>query len=304
MTGPAPISYWIGFHVMLAAMLIAELTGSRAESTSIRRAALWMTGWIGVAACFALFVWHAMGTAAATQFTTGYILEESLSADNLFVFLMLFGLFQIEQQRRRTVLFWGVIGAVLMRGLFVMTGLHLLERFDWMRIFFAAIILLAAVRLLFPTHNKTAPRWLLWLQRWHPVSLRQDAFFVTENGTGMVTVLLLALVAIELADVVFALDSIPAVLSVTRHPFLAYTSNIMAVMGLRSLYFVLAGALERLRLLHYGLAAILAFVAARMALPAAAALSTGVSLLIILALMSATVAASLMLPKKPGYIST
>jgi tellurite resistance protein TerC len=294
-----PISYWIGFHLLLAVMLAAELIASSAhKDTSTRRAAMWTGGWVLVAAGFALFVWHAMGAATATQFATGYVIEESMSVDNLFVFLMLFGVFQIRGAAQRRVLFWGVLGAVIFRAICVAAGVQLLARFDWMRIFFAAIILLAAVRLLLPGHDKAEPRWLKWLQRMQPVSLRQNAFFVRENGRRMVTVLLLALVAIELADIVFALDSIPAVLSVTSHPFIAYTSNIMAVMGLRTLYFVLAGALEKLRLLHYGLAVVLAFVAIKMLLAKTLEISSGISLLVIVGVLAVTVAASLLLPEK------
>jgi tellurite resistance protein TerC len=292
-----PISYWIGFHLLLAVMLAAEIfISGKHGDTSPKRAAMWTGGWVLVAACFAGFIWHVMGTAAATQFATGYVIEESLSVDNLFVFLLLFGMFKIYGAQQRRVLFWGVTGAVLLRAAFVAAGVQLLARFDWMRLIFAAILIIAAVRLLFPNHDKNEPGWLKWLQRWQPVSLRQDAFFVRENGRRMVTVLLLALVAIELADIVFALDSIPAVLSVTTHPFLAYTSNIMAVMGLRSLYFVLAGMLEKLRLLHYGLAGVLAFVGARMLLGNHVEISPGVSLLVIVGLLGVTVAASLLLP--------
>jgi tellurite resistance protein TerC len=280
-------------------MLGAELIASSAhDDTSAKRAAMWTGGWVLVAAAFAGFVWHAMGAAAATQFATGYVIEESLSVDNLFVFLLLFGVFKIYGAQQRRVLFWGVTGAVVLRAAFVVAGVQLLARFDWMRLIFAAILIIAAVRLLFPHHDKAEPGWLKLLQRWQPVSLRQDAFFVRENGRRMITVLLLALVAIELADIVFALDSIPAVLSVTTHPFLAYTSNIMAVMGLRSLYFVLAGALEKLRLLHYGLAAVLAFVGVRMLLDHHVEISAGVSLLVIVGLLGVTVVASLMIPEK------
>ena len=291
-----PLSYWIEFHLLLAMMLAVEIfVSGKHKDSSPKRAAMWTGGWVLVAAGFAGFIWHVMGTTAATQFATGYVIEESMSVDNLFIFLMLFGLFQIRGAAQRRVLFWGVLGAVVMRAAFVAAGVHLLARFDWMRIFFAVVILLAAVRLLLPEHDKKAPRWLLWLQRMQPVSLRQDAFFVRENGRRMITVLLMALVAIELADIVFALDSIPAVLSITQHPFIAYTSNIMAVMGLRSLFFVLASALEKLRLLHYGLAGVLGFVAAKMLLEHRVEISAGVSLLVIVSVLAVTVAASLLL---------
>ncbi len=164
------------------------------------------------------------------------------------------------------MLFWGVAGAILLRGAFIAAGLGLLARFEWISYLFAAILLIASIRLVLPSAQKveTTPGWITWLTRVHPVSLRQDKFFVREDGRRMITVLFLALLAIELTDVVFALDSIPAVLSITRNPFLAYTSNIMAVMGLRSLYFLLAHLLTKLRFLHYGLAAVLGFAALKM----------------------------------------
>ncbi|MDR3735861.1 MAG: TerC/Alx family metal homeostasis membrane protein [Acidobacteriaceae bacterium] len=294
-----PLSYWVGFHLLLAVMLGVEIfaSGKRGE-TSTRRAAMWTAGWVAVAAAFGCFVWYAMGAARATEFATGYLIEESLSVDNLFIFLLLFGAFKIYGKQQRRVLFWGVLGAVVMRAACVAAGVELLSHFDWMRIIFAVIILVAAVRLLLPTHDDETPGWLLWLQRVQPVSLRQDRFFVREKGKRMITVLLLALVSIELADIVFAVDSIPAVLSVTRHPFIAYTSNIMAVMGLRSLYFVLAGALQKLRLLHYGLAGVLAFVGIKMLLEHRVEISAAVSLLVIVAVLGVTVAASLLIPKK------
>jgi len=282
-------------------MLAAEIFFSgRHGETSPRRAAMWTAGWIAVAAAFCGFVWQAMGAAYATEFATGYVIEESLSIDNLFLFLLLFGAFKIYGKQQRRVLFWGVLGAVVMRAMCVAAGVELLTHFDWMRIIFAIIILVAAIRLLLPGNETETPGWLAWLQRVQPVSLRQDAFFVRENGRRMITVLFLALIAIELTDIVFAVDSIPAVLSVTRHPFIAYTSNIMAVMGLRSLYFVLAGALQRLRLLHYGLAGVLIFVGVKMLLEHVVNISAATSLLVILAVLGVTVAASLLIPAKAG----
>jgi tellurite resistance protein TerC len=207
-----------------------------------------------------------MGSESTTQYLAGYAIEESLSIDNLFVFLILFRVFNIEPNHQPKVLFWGVAGAILMRGAFIAAGLELLTHFEWISYLFAAILLIASIRLVLPSAQKpeTTPRWIKWISRIHPVSLRQDKFFVREDNRPMISVLFLALLAIELTDVVFALDSIPAVLSITRNPFLAYTSNIMAVMGLRSLYFLLAHLLAKLRFLHYGLAAVLAFAALKM----------------------------------------
>jgi tellurite resistance protein TerC len=301
---PAPISYWIGFHLALILLLAAELLYARRQSrlarsphrTALAAAALW----IAAALALAAFIHHSLGPAASVQYLAGYAIEESLSIDNLFVFLLLFRLFQIAPANQPRVLFWGVAGAILLRGLFIAGGLTLLAHFRWIAYLFAAILLIAAVRLLIPkdkTQPATAPRWLAWLTRLHPVSPRQDRFLVRQNGRPTATLLLLALIAIELCDVVFALDSIPAVLSITRHAFLAYTSNIMAVMGLRSLYLLLIGALTRLRFLHYGLAAILAFAALKMLATRWIEIGPISSLIVILTLLAVTLAASLCAPR-------
>jgi tellurite resistance protein TerC len=186
---------------------------------------------------------------------------------------------------------------MLMRGLFVAMGTALLARFSLVSYVFAAILLVAAVRLLFPSkadQQNSPPRWIAWLEHVHPISQRQDCFFTREKGRRMGTVLLLCLVAIELTDVVFALDSIPAVLSITRNPFLAYTSNIMAVIGLRSLYFLLIGSLARLRYLHYGLAAVLAFAAIKMLASRWVEIGPGASLATVVSLLALTVGTSLL----------
>jgi len=300
---PTPIVYWIGFHLALLLLLAVELVYARRQSRLVRdthRTALAATAlWITAALGFAVLLHHSFGPAASAQYLAGYAIEESLSIDNLFVFLLLFRLFQIDSVRQPRVLFWGVAGAILLRGLFIAGGLTLLTHFDWISYAFALFLLIAAVRLLFPNAQNQpveAPGWLAWLTRLQPISARQDCFVVRENGRPTATLLLLALVAIELCDVVFALDSIPAVLSITRNAFLAYTSNIMAVMGLRSLYFVLIGALTRLRFLHYGLAALLAFAALKMLLSHWFEIGPLASLATVLTLLAITLGASLFAP--------
>ena len=297
---PTPLSYWLGFHLALLVLLALELVfarrqrrlGRNPQRTAVAATALW----IAAALAFAVFLHHSVGASGSVQYLAGYALEESLSVDNLFVFLLLFRFFQIDRANQPRVLFWGVAGAMLMRGLFIAGGLALLRRFESVTYVFAAILLIAAIRLFFPSKpgdSDNPPRWIAWLERLHPISPRQDRFFVRENGRPMATMLLLALLAIELSDVVFALDSIPAVLSITRQPFLAYTSNIMAVMGLRSLYFLLIGALTRLRFLHYGLAVVLAFAALKMLASRWIEIGPAASLAVILAVLSLTVATSL-----------
>jgi tellurite resistance protein TerC len=302
MPGDTPLSYWIGFHLFIFLLLGMELLyvrrqgPAKAHSTSVAATILW----IAAALVFALFIFRTMGGQAATQYLAGYAIEESLSVDNLFVFLILFRVFQIEPNRQPKVLFWGVLGAILMRGAFIATGLELLTHFEWVSYLFASILLIAAIRLVLPSAQKEetkTPRWITLVSRIHPVSLRQDKFFVRELDRPMVTVLFLALIAIELTDVVFALDSIPAVLSITRHPFLAYTSNIMAVMGLRSLYFLLAHLLNRLRFIHYGLATVLAFAAFKMLSAHWIEIGPLTSLGIIVGVLTGTILLSLAFPK-------
>ena len=302
MLAATPISHWIGFHVFILVLLGVELLyvryqgPSKTQSTSVAATILW----VAAALAFGLFVLRSMGSLSATQYLAGYAIEESLSVDNLFLFLLLFRLFKIEPAHQPKALFWGVLGAILMRGAFISAGIGLLTHFEWVSYVFAAILLIAAIRLVLPSAQKDethTPRWIAWLARLHPVSLRQDKFFVIENGQRMITVLFLALIAIELTDVVFALDSIPAVLSITRHPFLAYTSNIMAVMGLRSLYFLLAHLLAKLRFLHYGLAAVLAFAAFKMLAAHHLEIGPLTSLATILVILGTTIALSLLSKK-------
>ncbi len=276
-----PPTRWIVFHLALLLLLTAELMFSRfglaalapeARARRQHRNAIAATiMWIAAALVFAGWVFHAMGAPSATQFLAGYTIEESLSIDNLFVFLLLFRVFAIPPAFQPRALFWGVLGAILLRGAFIAAGVQLLARFEWVSYLFALILLAAAIRLVIPSQHDDSdglatqpPRWTKWISRIHPVSPRHDLFFTREEGHLRITMLFLVLIAIETADIIFALDSIPAVLSITREPFLAYTSNILAVMGLRSLFFLLAAMLRRLHYLHFGLAAILAFAAIRM----------------------------------------
>jgi tellurite resistance protein TerC len=295
--GVTPISHWLYFHLALVGLLAAEYALHLAVPNTRRKAiyatVLWTTASLALAAVL-LPHYHATGS---LQYLAGYAIEQALSIDNLFVFLLLFRLFRIPAVQQPRVLFWGVAGAILMRGLFIAGGLTLLARFHWVEYVFAVVLLLAAVRLLKPENPSTnpheTPRWIAWLTKLKPISERQDKFFVREDGRWMATILLLALIAVELTDVVFSLDSIPAVLSITRVPFLAYASNIMAVMGLRSLYVLLAEMLTRLRYVHFGLAALLIFASLKMLLAGWLTIGPLLSLGIIGALLAVTIGASL-----------
>ena len=306
-----PASHWIAFHLALLVLLAAELVFSRFGLAALppeerarrqhRNAIAATVMWIAATLGLAVIVLRTMGPPAATQFLAGFAIEESLSIDNLFVFLLLFRIFNIPSAFQPRVLFWGVLGAILLRGAFIAAGVQLLARFEWVSYLFALILLAAAIRLLVPSEHgdpqadsAKPPSWIRWISRIHPVSPRHDVFFTREDGVPMITMLALALLAIETADIVFALDSIPAVLSITRQPFLAYTSNILAVMGLRSLFFLLAQMLRQLRFLHFGLAAILAFAALRMLTARWIEVGPLASLAVILAILAITIAISLL----------
>jgi len=298
----APLSYWIYFHVAIAVLMGLEYLLHLAVPDPRRKAMAAIGMWVAASLGLAVLLVRPYHVVGATQYVAGYALEQAMSLDNLFVFLLLFRLFRIPPGKQPRVLYWGVAGAVVLRGLFIAGGVGLLNRFHWVEYVFGAVLLVAAVRLLKPEPTEDRPErtpgWLKWLVKWHPISENQDHFLVVENGQRMATVMLLALVALELTDVVFALDSIPAVLSITRHPFLAYTSNIMAVMGLRSLYVLLAAGLAKLRYLHFGLAAVLGFAAVKMLLADWVEIGPGVSLAVIAGLMGVTVGVSMAVGRK------
>ncbi len=292
---------WIVFHALLLVLLGLEvlLLRKTTPATAPRRSYLATAMWIAGAVAFGGWIYVRLHHDLAQEFLAGYALEESLSIDNLFVFLLLFQSFRITEAKQRRVLFWGILGAVVMRAAFIVAGVRLLQKFEWITYVFAVVLLIAAVRLVLPTDhaNPKKPRWQQWLEKRQPVSLSQDGFVALENGRKIPTVLLLALVGIAFADFVFALDSIPAVLSITRHTFVAYTSNIFAVMGLRSLFFVLTNALGKLVYLHYGLAAVLAFAAAKMLAAPWIEVTPMVSLAVIFGILAVTVAISLLLQR-------
>lgn len=308
MSHSTPVSFWIWFHVFVFLLMAADFFYVRwqrsrhpAAETLHSTAVASTIMWIGAAISVSLFVLQAMGGEAATQYLAGYAIEESLSIDNLFVFLVLFRMFRIEPTNQPKVLFLGVTSAIVMRGAFIVGGIELLKRFEWVSYLFALILLISSIRLMLPQGEKKEemPGWLKWIAKLYPVSLRQDGFVVRENGQRRGTVLLLALVAIEATDLVFAIDSIPAVLSITRDPFLAYTSNIMAVMGLRSLFFLVTHLLTKLKYLHYGLAAVLTFAAVKMLMAHWYKISPLVSLVVVMVMLGITVAVSLLVKGKP-----
>jgi tellurite resistance protein TerC len=249
MIGGASWTWWIGFHAAVVLLLIIDslLPGHRRDSRHTQFVAWLWTGFLALAAaCFAGWIAIRQGHVPALQFVAGYTIETSLSVDNLFVFLILFQGFQISAQRQHQALTWGVVGAVALRGLCIAAGVTLLNRFEWITYVLGVALLYAAFRLMRGGSARAAiPEWIRRMQPAH--------------GS-----LLPVIVAVEVTDLLFAVDSIPAVLAISRDPFVVYTSNIAAILGLRSLYFGLAALLDRMRYLHYGLGALLAFAALKM----------------------------------------
>lgn len=299
MFAAAPLSYWIGFHALVGALLLVDLVVLQRRNTAPSQAMAW--GWTGfvalLAGCFAIMLWRVMGREPALEFTSGYLIEGSLSVDNLFVFLLMFRALGLSRSEQRRALLWGVLGAIVMRALFITLGVSLLTRFEWVQYIFGGALLIAAIRLMRPTHGKQKPsKLILWLRNRHPAATAPDpqANDPADHHTHLsVSSLLFVILAVELTDLIFALDSIPAVLAITRNPFIVYTSNIFAILGLRSLYFALSHLLDKLCLLHYGLAFILAFVALKMLLAKWISIPVEWSLVIILGILGIFTAASI-----------
>ncbi len=282
----APLTWWIGFHAVVLLLLFIDFVvlGRRPRGPRFPSALAW-TVFLGVLAlAFAAFLFFTQGQEHALEFLSGYVLEGSLSIDNLFVFLMLFHHFGLSVGQQHRALTYGVLGAIVLRAAFIVAGVALLDRFEAMQYIFGALLLYAAWRLVRQKKGREVPP-----------SISQ---WVDRRGW-RVSPLLLAVLTIELTDVIFAIDSVPAVLAVTHNTFIVYTSNIFAILGLRSLYFVLQGLLYKLHLLHYGLAVILAFVGGKMIASRWFEIPTLWSLLVILGTVAIFAAASLLMPARP-----
>ncbi len=290
----ASLGFWLLFHGIVAVLLFVDLVvlGAQkgaAAGAQVRKAWAWTAVLAAAAFCFALFVSKQQGHGHAIEFVAGYLVEGSLSVDNLFVFLLLFRSLGLNADGQRRVLLWGVLGAIVLRAVCIFAGVALLQRFAWVQYIFGVVLLVAGVRLLRADEkNKGQPGPMRWLRK------RVAGSPGEALGGGA---FLLVVLAVEGTDLLFALDSIPAVLAITRDTFIVYTSNIFAILGLRSLYFALAGVLEKLRLLHYGLAVILIFVAAKMLAAQWIEVPAWASLAIIVAILGGFAVAGRMLPE-------
>ncbi|WP_298406031.1 TerC family protein [uncultured Chloroflexus sp.] len=301
---------WIAFHAVVFFVLALDLGvfHRRSHRVSAREAGIWTLVWISLSMTFNGLIWLWRGPEDALNFLTAYLVEYSLSVDNIFVFVLLFGYFRVPPQYQHRVLFWGILGALLMRGSMILLGAALIERFQWILYLFGAFLFVTGVRLFWqdddpevdPQQNPLARL----VRRFLPVTaeLRGDRFFVREEGRLNATPLLLVLVIVESTDLLFAVDSIPAIFGITHDPFIVYTSNICAILGLRSLYFLLASFMRAFYYLRFGLAIILSFIGVKMLTPLVTGwflgghglhIPTTVSLAVIVVTLLASVAASI-----------
>ncbi|HLP01114.1 MAG TPA: TerC family protein [Opitutaceae bacterium] len=298
---------WIGFNAFVLAMLALDLGvfHRKTHVVGFREALCWTAAWIALALSFNLGVWYFAGSGKALEFFTGYVIEYSLSADNVFVFALLFAYFAVPPLFQHKVLFWGILGALVMRLGMIALGAALIAKFSWIIYVFGGFLILTGIKMIVKRDEEIHPErnpLVRLFKRLMPVTneFRGDRFFVRENGVLFATPLLVVLLMVEFTDVIFAVDSIPAIFAVTRDPFIVYTSNVFAILGLRSLYFALAGMMDKFHYLKIGLGVVLVFVGTKMLLAHTAyKIDTLVSLGVIVAILSTSVVVSLLRPRKP-----
>lgn len=294
------ILVWVAFNLFVVAMLALDLGvfHRRAHAIEIKEALIWSAVWIALALLFNVGVYFWYGTGKAVEFLTGYLIEKSLSVDNLFVFLMIFSYFGVESRFQHKVLFWGIVGALVMRAIFIAAGVTLIHKFHWIIYIFGAFLIFTGIRMAVRHNRAVHPEKnpvLKLFRRLMPVTqdFHEDKFLVKINGRRMVTPLVVVLLVVETTDVMFALDSIPAILAITLDPFIVYSSNVFAILGLRALYFALEGVMRLFEYLHYGLSAILVFVGIKMLLAEFYKIPVGVALGVVGGILLMSVLASM-----------
>jgi tellurite resistance protein TerC len=291
---------WAGFTAFILALLALDLGvfHRKAHVVSVREATLWSAAWILLALLFNAGLWWLRGPDPALQFLTGYLIEKSLSVDNIFVMALIFSYFAVPAVEQHRVLFWGILGALVLRAVFILAGSALLASFHWIIYLFGAFLIFTGIKMALHRGEDIHPEKnpvLRLVRRLMPVTPGYEGhhFFVRRGGRLLATPLFLVLAVVESTDLVFAVDSIPAIFAVTNDPFLVYTSNVFAILGLRSLYFVLAGVMSKFVYLKIGLSAVLVFVGTKMTLAEIYKIPSAVSLLVIAALLTISIVASL-----------
>jgi tellurite resistance protein TerC len=303
MTGT--VILWTAFNVFVLGMLALDLGvfHRKSQEITVRDALVWTGVWITLAMCFNLFVYFYFGKAQAIEFFTGYIIEKSLSVDNIFVIMLIFSYFQVPTSYQHKVLFWGILGALVMRVIFIFAGIELIHRFHWVIYIFGGFLIITGIRMVVAGETKIEPDknpLVKLLRKVFPVtaSFEGDKFFVKRNSKLWATPLFVVVILIETTDLIFAVDSIPAILAITDDPFIVYTSNVFAILGLRSLYFAISGIEKYFHYLKFGLATILVFVGTKMCLTDYYKVPVEISLTVIVSVLALSILASVMFPRK------
>jgi tellurite resistance protein TerC len=296
--------FWILFNLFVFAMLALDLGvfNRRAHSVTFREALSWSGMWVALATIFAVIVYFWHGRAASLEFATGYLIELSLSIDNLFVFLVIFRYFRVPGEMQHRVLFWGILGALITRGIFILAGVSLIQRFHWLIYCFGALLVYSGIKLLRQGDEEVNPETnplLKLFRKWMPVTEDYvgEKFWVRQPGL-YATPLVVVLLVVETTDIVFAVDSIPAVLAITLNAFIVYTSNVFAILGLRSMYFAVSGMMEWFEYLHYGLSVVLILIGAKMLVSHYVEVPTVVALGTVAGVIAVSVVASVVWPRK------
>lgn len=296
---------WIVFNALVAGLLYFDLkvVHRHAHAVSFREAAFWSVVWISLALLFNLGIYHFMGKEKALEFLTGYVIEKSLSVDNLFVFIMIFAHFGVEAKYQPRILHWGILGAIVMRFVLILAGVQLITAFHWIIYVFGAFLVYTGIKMGLAGETRIDPEenaLLRLFRKFLPFTKENsgEAFFVKDGGIWRATPLFATLIVVEASDLVFAADSIPAILAITTDTFIVYTSNVFAILGLRALYFLLAGVMDMFRYLKLGLSVILCYVGVKMLLVDVYKIHTGVSLGIVLGILALSVLASVLVGKE------
>jgi len=300
------IYFWIGFHIFIFIMLALDLGvfHKHTHKVPVKEAVIWTVVWITLALLFDVFIFFEFGKTKALEFLTGYVIEYSLSVDNIFVFILIFTYFAVKDEYQHKILFWGILGALLMRAIFIFTGVALINRFHWIVLIFGAFLVYTGISMLFAKDTAVDPDKnpiVKFFRKFLPVTdtLHGNRLFIRQNHKTYATPLFLVLLIIESSDLIFAVDSIPAILAISKDTFIVYTSNIFAILGLRSLYFAVAGIMGFFRYLKVGLAFVLTFVGAKMlAAYFNFEIPIVLSLLVIVSILAISILASVLIRKK------
>lgn len=304
-----PLWMWGAFLAFIAIMLAIDLglLNRKAHAIKFREAITWVCVWVSLALLFMAYVWHRSGQNKAMEFLTGYLIEQSLSVDNLFVFLLLFKFFRVDAKYQHRVLFYGILGAIFMRAILIIAGSALVQRVDAVIYIFGLFLVYTGIKMALEKDKEFHPEdnpVLKLFRKYFPVApdYHEDRFFVRHAGKLVATPLFVVLLLVESTDLVFAVDSIPAIFAVTNDPFILFTSNIFAILGLRSMFFALSGVMTMFHYLAYGLSVVLVFVGAKMLLHSVFPIPTPVSLAVVAGVLAVAVGLSIIFPKAPDVV--